>query len=133
LSGEPTWIRSGLEIFSRASTMNSHDWIQMIQGAGDYLLADIASNKRRETALFALVEACQLCLTMVSPAGVDDRDKIVELKLKVAEALSLCELVSALYLFVVSVVAVRFIYASYSHLYCHIYRQIAIAHTFWFR
>jgi hypothetical protein len=103
LAGEPTWIRSGLQIFSRSSTMNSHDWLQMIQSAGDYIMADIVSNERRETALFALVDACQLCLTMISPAGIDDRDEILKLKIKVAEALSLCELVKTLYVLVVVV------------------------------
>lgn len=93
LAGEPTWIRSGLEIFSRASTMTSHDWLQVIQSAGDYILADIVADKCRREALYALVEACSACLTLVSPAGVDDRDKIVALKIKVARALSLCELV----------------------------------------
>jgi hypothetical protein len=97
LSGEPAWIRSGLEIFTRASTMTSHDWIQVIQSAGDYILADIMTDKRREIALSALVQVCQEIITTESPEGVDDRDKIVALKIKTAEALSLCEMVHHLY------------------------------------
>jgi hypothetical protein len=93
LAGEPSWIRSGLEIFSRAGSMTSHDWLQIMQSAGDYILADIVEDVRRRRALYALVEACHGCLTLISPAGVDDRDAIVALKIKVAAALSLCELV----------------------------------------
>jgi hypothetical protein len=95
LSGEPTWVRSGLEIFSRSSTMTSHDWLQIMQSAGDYILAGVVQDKRRLTALYALVAACQGCLTAISPAGIDDREKINKLKIQVAEALSLCELVSS--------------------------------------
>jgi len=93
LSGEPTWIRSGLEIFSRSSTMTSYDWMQIMQSAGDYILADIVEDVRRREALYALVEACRGCYTLLSPDGVDDRHKIIALKIQVAEALSLCELV----------------------------------------
>jgi hypothetical protein len=93
LAGEPSWIRSGLQVFSASSTMTSHDWIQMMQSAGDYILAEVVEDKRRLIALHALVAACQGCLVNASPAGVDDREEIVALKIKVAEALSLCELV----------------------------------------
>jgi hypothetical protein len=93
LSGEPSWVRSGLEIFTRASTMTSHDWLQIMQAAGEYILADVVEDKRRLKALLSLVSACQGVLTNISPAGVDDREQIVQLKIKVAEALSLCELV----------------------------------------
>ena len=73
--------------------MTSHDWIQIMQAAGDYILADIVEDGNRRRALYALVEACQDCLTFESPANGDDREKIAALKIKVAEALSLCELV----------------------------------------
>jgi len=98
LSGEPSWIRSGLECFTHSANMTSHDWMQMMQSAGDYILADIVEDKRCTTALYALVAACQACITTFCPADANgddfDRGKIAALKIQVAEALSLCELVS---------------------------------------
>ncbi len=93
LAGEPSWIRSGLEVFTRASSMTSHDWMQMMQGAGAYILEGVSQDTTRLDALFGLVAATQAVLAVVSPAGVDDRDAIHRLKLQVIEALSRCELV----------------------------------------
>jgi hypothetical protein len=97
LAGEPTWVRSGLEIFSRSSTMTAHDWIQIMQSAGEYILANVVDDQRRMRALLALVDACQGVLTTISPADIDDREKISALKIQVAEALALCELVRTTY------------------------------------
>jgi hypothetical protein len=93
LAGEPTWIRSGLEVFTRASSMTSHDWLQMMQTAGDYILEGVSTDVTRLDALFGLVAATQAIIAATSPAGVDDRDAIGKLKLQVVEALSMCELV----------------------------------------
>jgi hypothetical protein len=93
LAGEPTWIRSGLEVFTRASSMTAHDWLQMMQFAGDYILEGVTKDTRRLDALFGLVEVVQEICATITPADVDNRDAIGKLKLKLVEALSQLELV----------------------------------------
>lgn len=93
LAGEPTWIRSHIEVFKHAANLTSHDWIQLVQSAGDYLFANIMQPKQ-EKALFALLDACNDCLRMSSPCDMgpeDGGEQTRALKLKVTRALCLCE------------------------------------------
>ena len=41
LAGEPSWIRSNLTVFSKKSTVTSHDWLQLVAAAGDFLFAGL--------------------------------------------------------------------------------------------
>ena len=41
LAGEPSWIRSNIEVFSHSGTMTAHDWIQIITKAGDFILHNL--------------------------------------------------------------------------------------------
>ena len=94
LAGEPSWVRSNLEIFTHASTLTSHDWIQLVQSAGHYILAGIfpdRAQQRKEKALQALVAACNAVLTMTSDRDSDSRDQVDRVKVQVVEALCLCE------------------------------------------
>jgi hypothetical protein len=92
LAGEPTWIRSNVEIFEHGSTLNSHDWIQLIQSAGAYILAGLYPDKpQRMKAITALLDACSKCLVMNSAADSDNRDDMDKLKLEVTVALCKCE------------------------------------------
>lgn len=92
LAGEPSWIRSNLEVYTHGSTMTSHDWIQLVQSAGDYMLADLFPDKpRRAEALYALLAACNAVLNITSAFDSENRDAINALKLQCVEALVLCE------------------------------------------
>ena len=92
LGGEPSWIRSNIEIHSHSSAMTSHDWMNVIQSAGDYTLAGLfPQHPRRMEALFKLLDACNGCLRMESPRDDDNRDQVDRLKLQMVEALVLCE------------------------------------------
>ena len=92
LGGEPSWIRSNIEICAKASAMKSHDWMNVLQSAGDYVLAGLFPRfPKRMEALFELLEACNDCLTIVSPRQNDDRNPVDRLKLKMVEALVKCE------------------------------------------
>ena len=92
LAGEPSWIRSNIEVYSHGSVMTSHDWIQMLQSAGDYVLADLfPSAPRRAEALYALLAACNGVLAATSACDSENRDTIDALKLQVVEALVMCE------------------------------------------
>ena len=31
LAGESTWVRSNIEVYSHASVLTSHDWLQLVQ------------------------------------------------------------------------------------------------------
>ena len=74
--------------------MNSHDWIQLVQTAGDYVLGGLFSHDpRKEEALHSLVAVCNSILQTSSDYKSDNRDQIDELKVKVVEAIVLCEIV----------------------------------------
>ena len=92
LAGEPSWIRSDLEVFSKGNTLKAHDWIRLVQDAGDYLLHDLfPDDPKRSLALYDLLSACNGCLTLTSPFDSENREVLDRLKLKVTEALSRCE------------------------------------------
>jgi hypothetical protein len=103
LAGDSTWLRSGIRVFSRRDKMTAHQWIQLIRSAGSYILADIMIPEQppmhhdHQDALDALLNACQQCLTEVSPAGIADEGywRTVQLFATVVEALAQCDLVSA--------------------------------------
>lgn len=97
LAGEPTWVRSGLKLYSKGSDLNAHDWIQLVQSAGDYLLRGLYPlYPRYEAALLQLRDACNLIINFESPVDEEDREgaTVAELKLKVVEAM--CELASVI-------------------------------------
>jgi hypothetical protein len=77
LGGEPSWIRSNVEIHTHGGTLTSHDWMNLIQSAGDYILADLYPKlPYRMDALYSLLAACNEVLNMVSPADDDNRDEV---------------------------------------------------------
>lgn len=79
-------------MFAHASALTSHDWIQLVQSAGDYVLAGLfPDNPRKGTAILALVSACNAILNTSSDYQSDNRDEIDRLKLQVTEALVMCE------------------------------------------
>jgi len=84
-------------VFSKGSDLNAHDWIQLVQSAGDYLLRDLyPSYPRYEHALLRLREVCNLLINFESPADEEEREgnTVAELKVKVVEAM--CELASVI-------------------------------------
>jgi hypothetical protein len=90
LAGAPSWIRSGIEVYSHGNTLTAHDWIQLVQSAGDYVFRGIFPNHPyREEALLSLRDACNALLEFESSAMDEDRagTLVEELKLKVVEAL----------------------------------------------
>jgi hypothetical protein len=92
LSGEPTWIRSGIMAFTHGSKMNSHDWIQTMQCAGQYILAGLyPEHSWKMDAISSLLAACNGILTMTSPKETENRDQLDRLKLQTVEALVKCE------------------------------------------
>lgn len=93
LSGEASWIRSNIEVFSRPGNLTSHDWIQLMQSAGSYLMADIFDDDDKNDAVMGLVDACQICLTAVSCHTSENRDRIQQIKLSVVEKLCKAEAV----------------------------------------
>jgi hypothetical protein len=95
LAGEPKWIRTGLEIFSKTSSLIAHDWLQLMQGAGDYLLAGIFdADSSRQDALYKLLAACSACMATECSVDSPQDDKVLDdLRLQMLEALCLCEAV----------------------------------------
>ena len=100
LSGEPTWIRSNIEVFSKGSALKSHDWIQLVQSAGDYLFAEVFEDQNISEAIFSLLSVCNKLLTWSSPYGRWDeqeekvqQEKTMHLKVEVIEALTKIEFV----------------------------------------
>ena len=92
LGGEPRWIRSNCEIYSKGSLLKAHDWMMLIQQAGDYVLADLyPEHPRFMEAIYSLISACNMCLTTISPHDSENREQMDHVKLKVIEALCKCE------------------------------------------
>ena len=72
--------------------MNCHDWIQLVQTAGDYVLGGLfAHAPRKEAALHGLLAVCNKLLQTSSDFQSDNRDRIDALKVQVVEALVQCE------------------------------------------
>jgi hypothetical protein len=76
--------------FTHGSKMNSHDWIQTMQCAGEYILAGLFDGRKMD-AVSALLKACNGLLTMTSAKDTDNRDQLDRLKLRTVEALVKCE------------------------------------------
>jgi hypothetical protein len=93
LAGEPSWIRSNIRLFSKGGDLSAHDWIQLVQSAGDYLFRNLLRDHRFEIALLQLRRVCNDVLEHVSPADEEHREgtTVAELKVKVAESLSKLE------------------------------------------
>ena len=92
LAGEPRWIRSGIQIGTKTSALTAHDWLRVMQGAGDYILAGVCEpGSVREEALYALLSACQGLLETESSADHPNDDALQALQMEVLEALCLCE------------------------------------------
>ena len=91
LAGETRWIRSNLEVYSHLSNLTSHDILNLILYAGDYLLADVlADHPKYMDTLFSLVEVCRACVQL-SCTWDSTKAAVNELKTRVLEALCKCE------------------------------------------
>ena len=91
LAGEPKWVRSNIQIMSHSGVLNDHDWMTIVQSAGDYVLADLFDNPCFGEALYALLDVCRRCVEFCSTDVTDNRADVDRLKLAVAEALTRCE------------------------------------------
>ena len=92
LGGESAWIRSNLSVFNKPAELKAHDWIQLVQCAGDYLFADVIPNDLHAEAIFALLDVCNELLNATYPADAPLGTADIEaLNVRVAEALSKCE------------------------------------------
>lgn len=86
-------------MFSKGSTLNSHDWIQLMQSAGPYVLSGLYPTETgdfsKTDVLLELVNVCNLLLRAVSTAEDDDEFHLQmdEMKARVVEALCKCEAV----------------------------------------
>ena len=92
LGGEPKWVRSNLQLFSKPSGLTSHDWLTTMEWAHEYIFNgayDDGSDKIK--VLFALLDAIKACLLATSAVDSESRDDLDKLKLKVVEALVGCE------------------------------------------
>ena len=88
LGGQVGWIRNNLQLFKHTSTLTSHDWYLLVQGAGDYILYNIfPDSPRKVECLMALKNACNLCLSVTSACVSENRDELAKVKLPVIEAL----------------------------------------------
>lgn len=92
LAGEPSWIRGCLEVYSHPSHLKAHDWLRLIQDAGDYILHELyPDHPNRMDTLYSLIAACGACILGTSAHTSDNREQIDRLKLQVIEALCKCE------------------------------------------
>ena len=91
LAGEASWVRSGMQVYTHKSALTSHDWLVLVQGAGDYLFAELYDDRNKQKTLDSLLTALRACITVSSPCNVDNREDVDKLKLQVVEALCLCE------------------------------------------
>ena len=79
-------------MFAHAGALNCHDWIQLVQTAGEYVLGGLfAHAPRKEEALHGLLAVCNYILHTSFDFQSDNRDRIDDLKVKVVEALVKCE------------------------------------------
>lgn len=91
LAGEPTWVRSNIQMMGHSGALNDHDWMTIVHSAGDYVLADLFDNPCFGDALYALLDVCRQCVEFCSTCVTDNRADVDRLKLAMAEALTLCE------------------------------------------
>lgn len=92
LGGVSGWIRNNLEVCTHGAALNSHDWIQLMQSAGDYLLLGLFPEEPRKLqALQALLKATNTVLHATSAADSENREQIDRVKSEVTEALCLME------------------------------------------
>lgn len=85
-----------VQVHSRPADLNSHDWLQMVQSGGAYLLADMwPHNRPLQEAVQGLRTACNLLLHHNSVAGEEERagDTVSELKYTLVVALCKIEAV----------------------------------------
>lgn len=81
-----------MQIGTKTSNLTCHDWLRIMQGAGDYILAGVCEpGSLREAALYALLAACQGLLEIECSADHPNDDSLELLAVEVIEALSLCE------------------------------------------
>ena len=81
-----------MEIFSHTSHLKAHDWLLILQTAGDYMLHDLWDGHcEKLTALQDFKDCVNEVLQVSSPADEDDRDKIAALKLRVRVTLAKLE------------------------------------------
>lgn len=94
LAGEPSWIRSNLTVFAKKGKVFSHDWLNLVVGAGEFLFAGLFPGKPlRAEAIHDLVAAIRAMLQTTSAFDSDNRDAIDKLKLQTIVALVKCETV----------------------------------------
>jgi hypothetical protein len=95
LAGEPSWVRSNLEVYTHGSSLTSHDWLQLIPSASEYLLQGLfPDDSRKLPALLGLASVCRELLEISSPVDNENRQELNHLKSKIV--LVLCELESVL-------------------------------------
>jgi hypothetical protein len=81
-------VRSNLEVFSKGSVLTAHDWLRVVQDAGDYLFHDLYPDKpEKMEALYALIQATKLCLTATSACDSENRSQLDRIQVEVTEAL----------------------------------------------
>ena len=81
LMGESSWIRSNLQVFSKTGNLNSHDWMQLIHSAGDYLFADLwAHDTRRKEVINKLLDLCSIMTKATSSYDDENTNELDSLK-----------------------------------------------------
>jgi hypothetical protein len=92
LAGEGAWVRSNLQMHSKGSNLTAHDWMRIIQDAGDYVFHGMFPDQpERLSAIYGLVDATNLCLETTSAYDSENRDALGDVRLRVIEALSAFE------------------------------------------
>ena len=82
LGGVVGWIRNNIEVCTHAGALNSHDWLIIVQGAGDYLFEGLfPDDELKLEALYALLQACNACLKATSAYDSENREEIDKVKL----------------------------------------------------
>jgi hypothetical protein len=95
MGGEPTWIRAGLMVCEKTSSLNCHDWMNLMQAGGEYMLHGVfPAESDQMMALEGMLDASRGVLAAVSKADDDNRDELDKLKLMVAESLTKFELMA---------------------------------------
>lgn len=75
-------------MYSRGFDLNAHDWIQLVQSAGDYLLADLyPDDGLKMDAIYSLLDVCNRILSATSAADMDNSVDMTQLYNDTVEAL----------------------------------------------
>ena len=91
LGGQSGWVRSNIEIGTKASLLNSHDWMTILQSAGHYVLQGVLGEDTAiSRAIAGLLDSCNKCINITSPAESENRSEIDLVKQGMIEAL--CEI-----------------------------------------